>query len=134
MPPGSESRCDYCAPASTSSGGVFDLPRLKARGEELEQETARPDFWSDREQAEKISRERNRVARDLDFYERLAAAIDDSGVLLELATEARDDDTLAEVAQKVAEASDTLEEAELRQLLGGEHDAADAILSINSGP
>ena len=50
-----------------------------------------------------------------------------------MAAEAGDADTLEEAAQKLGEVSDALDEAEIRQLLGGEHDAADAILSINSG-
>jgi peptide chain release factor 2 len=122
-----------CAPDSTSSGGVFDLPRLRARHDELEQETARPEFWNDRERAERLSRDRNRVAGELEFYEQLSSSIDDSEVLLELADEADDDETLGEAAEKLAEVGGALEEAELRQLLGGEHDIGNGLLSINSG-
>ncbi len=60
-------------------------------------------------------------------------ALDDASVLLELADEADDADTRSEAAQQVEAAERALEEAELRQLLGGEHDRSSAIVSINSG-
>jgi peptide chain release factor 2 len=54
-------------------------------------------------------------------------------LLLELAAEADDAATRAEAAEKLDAAARDLEEAELRRLLGGEHDASNAIVSINSG-
>lgn len=54
-------------------------------------------------------------------------------MLLELATEAGDPGTLGEAAQKLGHAESALGEAELRRLLGGDHDAANAIVSINAG-
>jgi peptide chain release factor 2 len=54
-------------------------------------------------------------------------------VLLQLADEADDDDTRREAAEKLAAAGDSLDEAELRRMLGGEHDASNAIVSINAG-
>ena len=59
--------------------------------------------------------------------------LSDSEVLLELAEEAGDADTVIEADAKVAELGQRLEEAETRRLLGGEHDTADAIVSINAG-
>jgi peptide chain release factor 2 len=116
-----------------SSGGVFDLDSLRARLEALEQETARPDLWEDREQAEGILREKSRVERDVQVYDVIAAGLEDAEVLLQLAVEAGDDDTRAEVAEKVAEADRDLADAELRCMLSGEQDASNAIVSINSG-
>jgi peptide chain release factor 2 len=54
-------------------------------------------------------------------------------VLFELADEAGDESTRAEAAEKLGVAERDLADAELRQLLGGDHDAANAILSINAG-
>jgi len=125
--------CADCAADSSSSGGVFDLDGLKARLEELEGEIARPDLWNDRARAEKVTRRKNSLERELALYEGLATALDDAEVLLELAEEADDDETRQEAAARFEEVETRLADAELRQLLGGEHDGADAILSINSG-
>jgi peptide chain release factor 2 len=54
-------------------------------------------------------------------------------VLLELADEADDAETRAEASAKLADSGRRLEDAELQRLLGGEHDAANAIVSINAG-
>ena len=54
-------------------------------------------------------------------------------MLLELAQEEQDASALAEVAERIAAAAAALDDIELELLLGGEHDAAPAILSINAG-
>jgi peptide chain release factor 2 len=125
--------CAPCARASTSSGGVFDEPGLRRRLAGLEEESARPDLWNDKERAERVLREKRGVERELAFLSALAASLSDAGVLLELADEAGDEDTRAEAALKLASSERDLADAELRRLLGGDHDASNAILSINAG-
>ena len=131
--PNSRISCAACEIALESSGGGFDLDGLRSRFEELEAQMARPDLWDDRENAEKVSRDKNNLERELDFYTNLNASIDDVAVLLELAEEADDEETRAEVVAKFVEIEAALDEVELRQLLGGEHDHCNAILSVNSG-
>jgi peptide chain release factor 2 len=59
--------------------------------------------------------------------------IEDAGVLLELGQQEQDAAALAEVAERLDASGAALDEIELELLLGGEHDAASAILSINAG-
>jgi hypothetical protein len=125
--------CAGCATDSANSGGGFDLDGLRARFEEVEAEFARPDLWDDRENAEKLGREKNRLDQELQFYDRLSGALEDAEVLLELAEEADDEEARLEVVAKFDSVESALEEAELRQLLGGEYDSCNAILSVNSG-
>jgi peptide chain release factor 2 len=125
--------CAGCATALANSGGGFDLDGLRARFEEVEAEFARPDLWEDRENAEKVGREKNRLEQELQFYDGLSGALEDAEVLLELAEEADDEDARLEVLARFDSVEATLEDAELRQLLGGEHDGCNAILSVNSG-
>ena len=54
-------------------------------------------------------------------------------MLLELAAEADDEETRGEALEKLEASERGLEAAELRCLLGGEQDASNAIVSINSG-
>jgi peptide chain release factor 2 len=122
-----------CATDSASFGGVFDLTGLRVRLGELETEMSRPDLWDDREQAEQTSREKTSLERELRLFDQLETALDDVATLLELAEEADDDDTRSEVAEHFNGVEEVLEEAEMRQLLGGEHDRGDVILAINSG-
>jgi peptide chain release factor 2 len=53
--------------------------------------------------------------------------------MLELASETTDADAVADAEKSLAQLRTRLEEAELRRMLGGEHDALDAIVSINAG-
>lgn len=125
--------CAICEGALTSSGGVFDVASLRAQLEELDVEMARPDLWDDPEKAQEVGRKKNAVEDELALYDRVESGLDDAEVLLELAQEAQDTDTAAEVTEKCDEVSGVLEQAELKQLLGGEYDSANVLLSINSG-
>jgi len=133
MPTNSRNSCAAFARVSASSGGVFDLDSLRERLEALEQESARPDLWEDREQAQKILREKSRIERDVAAFDCVAADLEDAEILLQLAIEADDVETRGEVAEKLTKADSDLADAELRCMLGGEKDAANAIVSINSG-
>ncbi len=106
---------------------------MRARLEELERESARPDLWDDREKAERVLRDKSGVERELRGYEELERGLEDTEVLLELAEEEGDEETLREGAEKLLATDRALGEAELRRMLGGEHDAANAIVSINAG-
>ncbi len=106
---------------------------MRERQLELESEAARPDLWNEREKAEALLREKALLEREIGIFERLAKDLEDAEVLLELAEEADDAETRAEAIAKLAEAGGSLKDAELRRLLGGEHDAGNAIVSINAG-
>ena len=133
MRPNCGRRWACCASASMNFGGGFDLVGLRRQLEELDVEMARPDLWDDREVAQAVGRRKAAVERELALYDRVESSLDDAEVLLELAEEAGDADTAVEVAEKCDEASRLLADAEVQQLLGGEHDASNALLSINSG-
>jgi peptide chain release factor 2 len=80
-----------------------------------------------------VLREQRQAERELALFERLQQAVEDTEVLLELASEEGDEATLREAAERLLQAEHELEDAELQRLLGGEHDAAHAIVSINAG-
>ena len=116
-----------------SFGGVFDLAGLRARHEEIESEMARPEFWDDRERAERTARRKSELESEIQLYDEVEAFLEEAAILLELAAEADDQDSRREAAEKFSQVKGALEKAELRQLLGGEYDSSDVILSINSG-
>jgi len=117
----------------TSFGGVFDVEGLRARHAELEARSADPALWDDRERAESLLKEKSRLERELSTWTRFGTALDDVEALVELGAEASDAEALAEAQQQLGETESALEDAELRTLLGGEHDGGNAIVSINAG-
>ena len=132
-PASSESGFAICEADSTSSGGVFDVAGLRRQLEELEIEMARPDLWDDPEAAQAVGRRKNAVEQELSLHDRLETGLDDADALLELADEAGDAELLADGLVQCDELAGTLEEAEVQQLLGGDYDGSNALLSINSG-
>jgi peptide chain release factor 2 len=73
------------------------------------------------------------VEREIAFHETLRQAIEDTEVLFDLADEADDEDTRTEAIGKLEDAEGLLADAELRRILGGEHDGLGAIVSVNAG-
>jgi peptide chain release factor 2 len=97
----------------------------------LEQRMAAEDFWKDQEGAQKILQRRKRLEGDLGLLKRMRTQEDDTRVLVEWLAAGEDVRKDLEAALPALEA--TLEGAEFQKMLGGEHDRANAILSINSG-
>ena len=92
---------------------------------------AAPGFWSDQAKAQKVLPRRKRLETDLEFLKRLRSQEDDAKVLadwLEAGEDVAADFTAAlDALEKTAEA------AEFQKMLGGDHDRANAILTINAG-
>jgi peptide chain release factor 2 len=74
---------------------------------------------------------RKRVENELAFLTRLKSQEDDTRVLLEWLASGEDVQKELEAALPALE--QLIEEAEFQKMLGGEHDRANAILTINSG-
>jgi peptide chain release factor 2 len=106
---------------------------MRERIAELDKQSSDPDLWNDRERAEQLLREKRGAEREVARYDALIGALDDAEVLIELAAEADDAATRAEALEKLRNAEQDLDTAELERLLGGEHDAGPAIVSINAG-
>ena len=77
--------------------------------------------------------ELSRLEDDLKIYDRLASRLEEASILHSLAQEEGDEATGAEAATLLAEVESSLEEAEVRTLLAGEHDEANAIVSVHAG-
>ena len=98
---------------------------------ELEARISAPDFWKDQAEAQKALQRRRRITDDVELRDSLARKLDDLGVLLEWAEQGED------VAGDLQRSLDTLERevenAEIKKMLGGEHDRANAIVTIHPG-
>jgi peptide chain release factor 2 len=77
--------------------------------------------------------ELSRLEDDLKIYGRLASRLEEASILNSLAQEEDDEATGAEAAVVLAEVESSLEEAEVRTLLSGEHDESNAIVSVHAG-
>jgi peptide chain release factor 2 len=115
-----------------SSGGIFDLPALEKRAAELSEQAAAPGFWNDAARAQAVSRETAAVLGKASGWKKLREGADEAQVFLELAEEG-DADALEELEAKLGQVEHDTDQLELEQLLGGEHDAGNAIVEIHPG-
>jgi len=92
---------------------------------------AQPDFWNNQEEAQSILQMRRRLERDVELDSKLAGEIEDLKVLAELAEE--DEEVVLELASEIQKLEQEAKHTEIRMLLSGEHDAANAIVTIHPG-
>lgn len=91
------------------------------------------DFWNDQEQAKKIMEEVKLEKDWVDGWNGLDERLSDLHELQLLAEEEEDEGTLREVATELGQLDGSLEDLELRHMLGQKEDRLDAILTIHPG-
>ncbi len=106
---------------------------LRERLQEIEQMQQNPDFWSDAENAGKISQEKTRTERILATYDAAADALNDAQEYFELAKAEGDDETLEILYEDAQSLNDHINALEVQMMLSGEHDSANAIVTIHPG-
>jgi len=99
--------------------------------EELDLLIADPDFWNDTEKAQQIQRERSLHQKSLDAIKALKGIHEEAETLLEL--DAEGEDLNADFAETLKRLQKLVSEQELKTMLGGEHDASNAIVTIHPG-
>ncbi len=102
------------------------LDELNARSED-------PGLWDDPAKAQKVMRERQRLADSIDAYRALAQELDDNRELVELGEMDDDPDIVVEAEAALAKLRRRAGEKEIEALLDGEADGNDTYLEINSG-
>jgi peptide chain release factor 2 len=122
-----------CSGSWTSSGCIFDVPGKTARLAALEAAAAAPEFWGDPEIAQKVLKEQSDLRQTLEQHTALVKELEDCRVLLELATDHEDVETLREVSSGLQDLTRQVRSLELQTALSGEYDKGNAILSINPG-
>jgi len=118
---------------SKHSGGLFDIEGKLAAIAEMEAETMAPDFWNDREQAQALMGKINQRRDVVKAFENTASLLEEAEAAVELALEDDDVEFAKEAEKLAARFSTELEALELSQLLSGEYDGNDAILSLHAG-
>jgi len=120
--------------ATTKSGGIFDVEGMKNRLKEIEKEMSSSDFWNDQKKAQSISQERNRIEHELTHISDLERKLEDAEVLLEMAEEEPDDNSLIEEAENLLSSVEkSLDKLEIKTVLSGEFDKNNAIVTIHAG-
>ena len=93
----------------------------------------RHDFWNRPDVAKEVSRERRKIVALLGEFDSVFRRFEEAEVLEELAHEEGDQSVASEARSQLENIAGELHRMEFELMLGGEHDTADAIVSINAG-
>ena len=118
---------------SQNSGGIFDGDNKKKKISELQEITTEPDFWDDNIKAQSILKELNDLKQWINEWEELNTKNNDLLVLFDLAKEENDEKTLQEISDDIEILRSKIVNLELQQMLNGEDDNKNAILTIHPG-
>ncbi len=113
--------------------GIFDLDVKRKRLSELEHILSQPGFWDKPEESRGILKERSDIDHLLQTIANFSEALEDCKLLLEMALEESDEETLLDVDQRVRQLQGELRNLEMGHLLSDENDDKTAIVSINAG-
>ena len=94
---------------------------------------ARDNFWEQIEEAQEVLKRRAQLQTPMDRWQKLSGQVEETLSLLDLVEEADDAEVLQEVQVETAKLALEIEHFELEALLGGEMDAANALMSIHPG-
>jgi peptide chain release factor 2 len=100
---------------------------------DIEQQIAKDGFWDAPEETKPILQERTTLSNKIEKFNKLANDLEENQILLDLAVEESDQDTLAEVSQHITKLDQRIAGLSLELMLAGEDDGKNAIVSINAG-
>ena len=100
---------------------------------EIESIIAKNGFWDNPEDSKSILKERTSIANKLDRFRKLWHDLEENQILLDLAVEESDQETLEEAAQQAGSLDKAIDRFSLDIMLDGKDDAKNAIVSINAG-
>lgn len=116
------------------SEGIFEVSKKKEDLKKLREKSAKPDFWDNPKQAQRINKQISDIADKIQTYERLQSRFDDLLVMLELAIEEEVEEMADEIETELSKLLRTIEKKiEFDLMLNGEHDEGNAIISIHPG-
>lgn len=115
------------------SGGCFDLAKLEEEIKKTEEELARPDLWDDPSKASKISSDFTFLKNKREKFLSWSSKVTELNDLYDLAVSENEVDLLKELESDLSKTLKELNASKIEQLLSGEYDNSDAIVSINAG-
>jgi len=112
---------------------VSNPDALRVKVAELSEQATTPDLWNDQDNAQAVTSALSSAQNELERLASFKQRIDDLEVLVEMATEGADADTLVEAEGELATLKIDLAAMEVRTLMTGEWDERNAVVTIRSG-
>ena len=114
-------------------GGHFDPDNKKEEINKLEIEMNNPNFWDDKENAEKVVSTVNNLKSNLTKVESIKNKVESNKELIDSLKESDDEEIRLLIESEVHDIEDEIETVELELLLNEPYDSCDCILDIHPG-
>ncbi len=112
---------------------AIGVDTLKEQVAALEEEAARPGFWDDLENSQKVLKQTNQMKTRINACEKLEQEHEDVLTMIEIALEEQDEALWEDVKAMADALFASLEAEKLATLLSGEYDGKNAILTFHAG-
>lgn len=112
---------------------VVDVDHLRSEIARLETEASEPGLWDDTANAQRVTSALSHAQSALSRVESVERRLDDLEVLVELANEMGDEDSVAEARKEITDLEKLIGDLEVKTLLDGEYDDRAAVVTIRSG-
>ncbi len=112
---------------------ALNIDALTKEVAELEEISAKPDFWDDMENSQKTMQKIGSLKAKIQSYESLKNDYEDALVMIELADEEDDASLVEDCTASVNDIESRIESLTLSTLLSGEFDDNNAILTFHAG-
>lgn len=117
----------------TSIETVLDLDAMRFEIADLQEQVSAPDLWDDQDNAQKVTARLSQLQSELERVAKLRQRFDDVNVLIELAQEEDDSESLTEAHTELDRLDKAIESMEIRTLLSGEFDERESLITIRAG-
>ena len=116
-----------------AAGDALHIDHIREQLDELTEEMNQPEFWNDPDHSAKVNQKVSNLKGKLEHYEKLLSSADGIEVMLEMAEEEKDEDTVTEAVDEQATLKEHTDALELETLMRGDYDDNDAVLSLHAG-
>ncbi len=115
------------------SGGIFDVDGRTKKIAELQEKSHAPHFWDDNVGAQKVMQQISSHKDWVDGWNDLNTRLGDATSFVELAEESHDESFGPDITKDLRAVSTGLADLEFKNMLSGEDDERNAILTIHAG-
>lgn len=122
-----------CFPKIKELYSVLNIEKYRQDISDLHEMSALPDFWSDSENSQRITKKLKTLENKVSNYDKLNQSYEDTLILIQMAQEDNDLSFSDEIKDSIDKIQKTIDDITLTTLLGGEYDSLNAILSFHAG-
>lgn len=112
---------------------LLNIDTLIAEQHALEYEMQQSDFWSDSENAKKVSKRHEEIRSEVETWQKMKYEVEELVSLGEELEKQPDPDLQIEIETKIKELEKRFQELEFYVLFSGKHDKKNAIVAIHAG-